>query len=39
MIDINRYNSLNEKLRLAKKENCKDEIKQYTKEMNNLLYK
>lgn len=37
MIDIHRYNSLNEKLRLAIYWDCKTEIKEYKAEMEALL--
>ena len=37
MINIHKYNSLNEKLRIAIKENCKREAEEYKKEMNELL--
>ena len=37
VMNLSLYNSLNEKLRMAIKEDCKGEIKQYKKEMNELL--
>ena len=37
MIDIHKYDSLNEKLRIAIKENCKREAEEYRQEMNELL--
>ena len=35
--DILKYDSLNEKLRLAIQENCLEEIDEYKEEMNKLL--
>ena len=38
-MDIKRYNSLNEKLRIALKENCKEEADIYREEMDELFLK